>query len=502
MALSLRDLARSFRPVIGLGAPVYVMTLPEFVLFYAPGLGCAVSRSVSAAFEDLLRQSAGARAGTDEVGDPESGLRRWAQRLIAKAESAEGRWSRMLDGGFSPECLTVSLERKCNLRCTYCFTRAERAGDAALDLAAVRAAARLVAANCSLLGRPLWLALQGAGEPTQDVATIERVLSAVRDVADEFGIELRSYIGTNGVMPPSTAEWLGRNFDLVGLSCDGPPHIHDRYRRTLGGEPTSGRVAETGRILGSQSGRLRVRATITRESAGQQAAIVDYLCSTFEPQEITFEPVYASAGGALPLALYPRDVDEYAEGFLAARAAGLERDTRVVAAGVRVDEVHGPHCHSARNVVHIIPGNIATGCFRLTQPKDCERSDMVVGAYHPEADRFVVDDRRRSEINEALRGLRSECRACFNRFHCARGCPEVCEVLSGDEVVGRRWIGRRHDYEEELSASHRAEFRCQVQRLIAVGIISRRAAKLWSDARESGATVAGAESWSPRADAT
>ena len=96
-------------------------------------------------------------------------------------------------------------------------------------------AAELVAKNCRRKEHRFYVAFHGGGEPTLHEERLKQSLERVETVARDQRVELFRYIATNGVMPGSTALWLSSHFDLVGLSCDGPPHIQNHQRPIWGG---------------------------------------------------------------------------------------------------------------------------------------------------------------------------------------------------------------------------------------------------------------------------
>ncbi|HWS57401.1 MAG TPA: radical SAM protein, partial [Actinotalea sp.] len=208
---------------------------------------------------------------------------------------------------FAPTCLTLYLNRDCNLHCSYCFSSPVRHDRSRLTGEAVTAAARIVAANCASAGVPLTVALHGGGEPTLDPDLVDDLLGRVEAVASESGVPVFRYVATNGVMSRAKASWLAQRVDLVGLSCDGPPDLHDAQRPTWTGRPTSDAVERTARVLREAGTPFHVRATVTPESCTRQEEIAEYLCG-LGAAEIHVEPVYrvgrAAAGQTLDPATF------------------------------------------------------------------------------------------------------------------------------------------------------------------------------------------------------
>jgi uncharacterized protein len=132
----------------------------------------------------------------------------------------------------------------CNLACAYCFYREKSA------LFPRGAATRMSPGTLETFVRQylesqprgeVTFAWQG-GEPT--LLGREFFRRAV-ELQARFagGRRVRNALQTNGLLIDEPwAEFLAENGFLVGVSIDGPPELHDRFRRDPAGEPTAGRV--------------------------------------------------------------------------------------------------------------------------------------------------------------------------------------------------------------------------------------------------------------------
>jgi uncharacterized protein len=73
---------------------------------------------------------------------------------------------------------------------------------------------------------------------------------------------------TNGTL--LSAEWalfLKQHDFLVGLSCDGPKRLHDRFRVAKGGDPTHDKVMAAARLLQKQGVPFNALCVVNRENA-------------------------------------------------------------------------------------------------------------------------------------------------------------------------------------------------------------------------------------------
>jgi len=435
--------------------PIFRRDLDEYTTFYAPGAVCVVCQQDAESFE--------ARLGLDD------GELDWADRLLRHARSAVEQDRRSRQEPFQPESLTLYLNNECNLRCAYCYAAPTLEPAPRLRMETVTPAAVLVAENCREKGLPFYNVFHGGGEPVFRFERLRRALAVLDGVASAHGVETFRYVATNGVLTEDQALWLARNFDLVGLSCDGPAEIQDRQRPQWDGQGSSQILERTARILREEGCTLHLRTTITSASLERQAEIAGYLCQQFAPEEIRFEPVYPG-GRAGETALRSEQAGEFVTHFLVARAVAQEYGVRLLTSGSRLDSIHGPHCNVFRQTLTVVPGGVATACFKLCDASQVSEWGGEIGRLNREAGRFEINQDRLQALREQLAADPPECVACFNRFHCARVCPNRCPLRDG-----AAWLGNRN-----------ATFRCQVQKTLAMALLDEVAQGLWQEVEAQG----------------
>jgi uncharacterized protein len=129
----------------------------------------------------------------------------------------------------------------CNLDCGYCYLP-DRSSRARLPIATTRRFAQVLSAS-GLLTEEIEVRWH-AGEPlTLDPGFYD-------DAATEFsaalgtGTSIKNSVQTNGVFLNDSWMKLFKKWDFrVGVSIDGPAHIHDRWRKTRKGNGTHAAVA-------------------------------------------------------------------------------------------------------------------------------------------------------------------------------------------------------------------------------------------------------------------
>jgi coproporphyrinogen III oxidase-like Fe-S oxidoreductase/pyruvate-formate lyase-activating enzyme len=387
-----------------------------------------------------------ARRGCNAFYAPGHVARTSSNALRRCAEEAQVAWQSLAEAPFAPVCLTLYLNNRCNLACGYCYAAAgrEQASPPIAERGAL-GAARLVARCCAERNKPFDLVLHGGGEPTRDWESVTRLVDGTRAIAAQADVGWQGFLATNGVMPEERAAWLGRELDLVEISCDGPPDIQDRQRPLAGGGPTSPHVVRTARALREACGRLLVRATITPETVERQTEIVAYLHEALGATEMRFEPVYRAAAFA------PEQAEWFVRHFLQAQREARARGCGLAISGARLDEIHGPFCDVLRDVLHLLPDGTATACFFCTNGSAANAAGMAIGKWDDSRGEYTLDAERIAAHRRKALELPAACRECINVCHCARECPERCAVTDGEpETPSFRCLVQRRLAEEWL----------------------------------------------------
>jgi sulfatase maturation enzyme AslB (radical SAM superfamily) len=437
--------AEAVRPVLSIGSPglpVFRDTEPHRSVFYTPGCVCTCPAENAEAFA--------ARLASDDTG--------WSGALRQAARTAVRERTRLAERRFQPECLTVCLNNACNLSCTYCHSEPDSKAIERLTLDAIAAGAEWVARCCRDQQRPMYAVFHGGGEPLLERRRCEAALRAIQAAAARSGVALVTYVATNGVMPAERARWMADNFDRVGVSCDGPPEWQDRQRPGVNGGGTSAIVERTARIVREHGAKLLVRTTITRAGFDSQAEIARYVLERLAPDEFVLEPIYAAGRGLRQPGCDGADAPAFVRGYQEVRRLAREQGVGLESSVHWLSAQHGPHCQILRQVLNLVPGDVATACFKRSRGSDVVASGMAIGRYQPAGRRLSIDERRIDELRPELLGPPSRCRECFNQFHCGGLCPDSCPLDPARSERTRDGLP---------PASEADGFRCRVQRALA-----------------------------------
>ena len=427
--------------------PIFGLAVGKRTVLYTPGQVAVVETQRFNTLRDLWQ-------GTRHL--PDAATARLAATLADAAATAVAAWERQIAAPFRPVCLTVVLSNRCNLACPYCYSAAADRGTAApsIDEGRIDLAALTVAAHCRQRAMPLSLVIHGGGEASLHPKLVEQSVGLTRAAAEKAGVGWFGYIATNGVMPRQFARRLAGWFDLVGLSCDGPPDIQDGQRPTVTGGRTARRIESTADTVHAAGGRLMVRATVTAQSAVRLTEIVDYAHTRLGAAALRLEPVYGvngRAGGGFAAA----DAPTFVQHYLAAEGHAQTLGLPIELAGARLDELHGPHCNFLKDVLQIGPNDAVLGCFLGAGGR--EGDAPTIGYWNANRTALALDERRIGHLRSAAGTIPSRCQGCINAYHCARDCPETC--YAADEYASQPGF-------PTIDSAAGNSFRCRVQQLL------------------------------------
>lgn len=203
--------------------------------------------------------------------------------------------------------------RACNLGCTHCYADAIRGRSSGeLDTDQAQSVLRELAQM-----RVPALLLSG-GEPLMRPDALGLI-----GYARELG--LRCTLSTNGTLiDEATADALASTgITYVGISLDGPPEIHDRWRASRGAHAAA--VAGI-RRLRRRGVRVGLRFTLHRDSAAQLPHMVDTVRELGISRFCVYHLVPAGRGQRLDSSALSRAEERESVAWLVEQAVSLLRD--------------------------------------------------------------------------------------------------------------------------------------------------------------------------------
>ncbi len=181
----------------------------------------------------------------------------------------------------------------CNLACAYCFFLDKellyphskfRMSEETLETYL----RRLIESHRSSQVTVAW---QG-GEPTLMGVDFYRKAIEIQERYRRPGMTFENTLQTNGTL--LNDEWCGffkQNHFLVGISLDGPRHLHDIHRVDKGGRPTFDRVMRGLRLLQKHGVEYNVLATVNRVTGNYPQEVYRFLRDEAGTEWIQFIPV-------------------------------------------------------------------------------------------------------------------------------------------------------------------------------------------------------------------
>jgi sulfatase maturation enzyme AslB (radical SAM superfamily) len=418
--------------------PVFKVDFGKYIILYTPGY---VLKMEAVSLDNIIQLLRNPHA----IEDVKS--RNAILLLLKRAQENIDAWECQKQEPFSPECFTIHVGSDCNLNCSYCYTKANQTGNKNLvgfpDLQAINTVFEYMAASENKKAERLTVVFHGSGEPTfhwqQLVETYERiaVMSKTR------GIQLFTYIATNGCLTRDQIHWLAKHMNLIGISCDGPPAVQQKQRATTSGSyPSIEEVCE--RIL-EKGGKFDMRVTVTHDTISQLVEIATYLTNVCKAKNIRIEPVYLAGKNGFSA----EDADVFYEQFIAAQHYAQQHGARFDYAGMRMDEQHGTYCDVLRNTLRLTSDGLTRNCFCFMN----DGAAFITGRCDKIGSVFQLNPEIH-ELKKKAFQIPDECAGCINIFHCSRGCPDFCLFEDG------------HQANRKLNP-----FRCRLHQLIAVGKI-------------------------------
>lgn len=175
--------------------------------------------------------------------------------------------------------MTKPMGSKCNLDCTYCFYLEKEKlypGSTGFRMKPEVLEAYIRDYIAAQPGPTVSFAWQG-GEPTLAGVDFFRTAVALQQ-RYAGGRTIENAFQTNGTLLDD--EWgafLAENRFLVGLSIDGPAHLHDAYRVDRGGQPTFAPVMRGLEILKKHRVEFNTLTTVHRKNSRQAIEVYRFL---------------------------------------------------------------------------------------------------------------------------------------------------------------------------------------------------------------------------------
>ena len=311
--------------------------------------------------------------------------------------------------------LSFYLTTKCNLNCIYCYTDKYNHQHQTLDFDFAKTAIDEYIGKNKLSH----IRFFGAGEPTVEFSLMTKITGYASEKVNDLKVEIQ----TNGVFNKSIANWLAKNIQIVWISIDGTPDIHDHYRQQKNGIGTSLEIEKNIKTLFEQGCEMvGMRMTITSRNLYKQIECIDYFKS-LGVRYIWSDPIFPSVGES-PSFYESFDLMEYAREFI---DAVNYADSKGVFYGsiltCNFDEESKINCRACLPMPHLTTDGYVTSCDMALFGNDKDHMDVFIyGRWDPQKSIIEYDhDKIKNLQNRTIENL-SECKNCEAKLFCAGYC--------------------------------------------------------------------------------
>jgi uncharacterized protein len=335
----------------------------------------------------------------------------------------------------------------CNLDCHYCFYLQKEAlyphstmrmTDELLE----RYVRQYIEAHAD--AAEVTFAWQG-GEPTLMGLAFFQQAVQLQQRYRRPGQRILNALQTNGVLlDDDWGRFLQAHEFLVGVSLDGPPDLHDIYRRDKGGQPTFDRVRTGIDLLQRHAVPFNILTCVNDANARRPLSVYRFLRDEIGAEFIQFIPIVEPAPG--PALVSPRSVDGAAYGafLIAIFDEWVRRDVGRVA--VQIFEAALGIWSGCGPGLCIFDETCGRG-LALEHNGDVYACDHFVTPAHllgnvrTSSLIELVDSPAQVHFGQAKRDtLPAVCRRCPVRFACNGGCPKDRLLASVDGEAGLNYL--------------------------------------------------------------
>jgi len=187
----------------------------------------------------------------------------------------------------------------CNLDCTYCFylSKARLEGGPGSRSMSDETLEKFVQSYIrDVTADEVVFTWQG-GEPTLRGLDFFRKAVALQKKYARPGQAVLNDLQTNGtLLDEGWCRFLKENDFLVGLSIDGPEHLHDAFRKAKNGAPTFQEVMRAARLLRRFEVPFNTLACVNRVNAAYPLEVYRFLRDELGSTHIQFTPVVEPRG--------------------------------------------------------------------------------------------------------------------------------------------------------------------------------------------------------------
>jgi uncharacterized protein len=407
---------------------LFVIPHEDNFILYAP-----LKRAVAEVNGDMISLLKRLKAGKN-LRDLDEWLRPLLEiGIVTNGETPISKYVPKTD--YTPTTVTLIPSFDCNLRCTYCFSKAGETPEKIMDIEIAKAAIDLVIKNSKMEGeKEVGLAFHGGGEPflERNIPLVKKSVEYFKQQAVSCGLNPKVAAVTNGLIAPNSLEWIVSEFHDIDVSCDGPEDIQNRQRPLKNGGKSFPWVMRTVDYLESRGFNYGLRATVTKESVSRMPEIISFF-NTISPSldHYKLEPVF-ECGRCMTSKTEAPKPEDFIKYMVEAKAVGRNLGKTVSYSGSIIDSIFDSFCSTLdKGFFCVLPDGNVTSCLEVYEESDPRAKIFFTGNYDFGSQSFVflmdrVDKLRSRNVDNI-----PYCRDCFAKYHCAGECPSRCYTQTG-----------------------------------------------------------------------
>jgi sulfatase maturation enzyme AslB (radical SAM superfamily) len=157
------------------------------------------------------------------------------------------------------------------------------------------------------------------GEPTTEIELLKKIFYE----AKQHNPDVAAEIVTNGTFNEEIAKWLAENLDYIYISADFLPEIHDKFRLTITGKPSSPPILKNLEFFSKMQdkrAKIGLCPTITKHNITQQKEGIDFYLNNFGVDIFWVNPILAPIYDAAEKYCDSVDMMQFAQTFIDAHA--------------------------------------------------------------------------------------------------------------------------------------------------------------------------------------
>jgi uncharacterized protein len=340
---------------------------------------------------------------------------------------------------------------RCNLKCDYCFFLEKDALYPGSDFRMSDETLEAYIRQTFEAHRvpEVTIAWQG-GEPTLMGLDFFRRAVTLEMEAARPGVRVENTLQTNGVLlNDAWCSFLAEKRFLVGISLDGPRHLHDTYRHDGGGNSVFDRVVAAVRRMQQHGVEFNVLCTINAENSRHPLDVYRFFRDELGARYLQFIPIVeraAETGEAESTAITDRSVrpEQYGRFLIEIFDEWVRRDVGTMFVqffdGVLASWLRGrstlcilsPTCGEGVALEH--NGDVYS-CDHFVEP-----AYLLGNIRETPVGELVSSGKQRAFGRAKSEGLPRYCRECSYLFTCHGECPKNRVLTTPDGEPGLNWL--------------------------------------------------------------